>query len=286
MRCTRTGGPRRRTEGRRHLAGAVDRDPRISRPRGSAPAPATGSAAHQTDQSERDRAYESGHGGGPQAIAARPNAPEGHFWLAANMGGYAEDHGIRGGLKYRGDIRASLEKTLALDPAFLQGSADRALGRWDFKVPGLFGGSKKKSEEHLRKALTYNPRSIIAHIFLAETLEALDRKDEAIAELKMVAELATRSRLAAGRRRVQAAGARHAGAAAALADRHYLRSFQPQISTDLARATRESGPIRNCLYSSRGVGAYQTTRPASRRSRDCRTLRVRRRHFICVNLIT
>ena len=145
---------------------------------------------HEKEQSDRDGAYELAMTAARVAIAARPNAPEGHFWLAANMGGYAEDHGIRGGLKYRGDIRDSLEKTLALDPAFLQGSADRALGRWYYKVPGLFGGSKRKSEEHLRKALTYNPRSIISHIFLAETLEALDRKDEAIAELKLVINLA------------------------------------------------------------------------------------------------
>jgi tetratricopeptide (TPR) repeat protein len=144
---------------------------------------------HEKEQSERDRAYEQAMAAARVAIAARPDAPEGHFWLAANMGGYAEDHGIRGGLKYRGDIRASLEKTLALDPAFLQGSADRALGRWYYKVPGLFGGSKRKSEEHLRKALTYNPRSIISHIFLAETLEALDQKEEAIAELKQVMSL-------------------------------------------------------------------------------------------------
>jgi len=144
---------------------------------------------HEKDQTARDRAYDQGMAAARLAIGARPNAPDGHFWLAANMAGYAQDHGVRGGLKYRGDIRDSLEKTLALDPAFLQGSADRALGRWYFKVPGLFGGSKKKSEEHLRKALTYNPRSIISHIFLAETLESLDRKEEAIAELKKVLDL-------------------------------------------------------------------------------------------------
>ena len=69
--------------------------------------------------------------------------------------------------------------TLKLNPAFLDGSADRALGRWYFKVPGLFGGSNKKSEEHLRKALTYNPQSVISHIFLADTLADLGRKDEA-----------------------------------------------------------------------------------------------------------
>ena len=52
--------------------------------------------------------------------------------------------------------------------------------------PGLFGGSKRKSEEHLRRALAYNPRSILTRIFLAETLEALDRPREAIAELRQV----------------------------------------------------------------------------------------------------
>jgi tetratricopeptide (TPR) repeat protein len=144
---------------------------------------------HEKEQDARDRGYSQGMAAARMAVAARPNAPEGHFWLAANMAGYAQDHGVTGGLKYRGDIRDSLEKTLALDPAFLQGSADRALGRWYYKVPGLFGGSKKKSEEHLRKALTYNPRSIISHIFLAETLDALDRKDEAVAELKKVLDL-------------------------------------------------------------------------------------------------
>ena len=57
------------------------------------------------------------------------------------------------------DHRDVLERVivLKLDPAFQKGSADRALGRWYYKVPGLFGGSRKKSEEHLRKSLTYDP---------------------------------------------------------------------------------------------------------------------------------
>ena len=46
-------------------------------------------------------------------------------------------------------------------------------------MPGLFGGSNKQSEEHLRKSLTYNPNSVISHLFLAETLDDMGRKDEA-----------------------------------------------------------------------------------------------------------
>jgi hypothetical protein len=113
------------------------------------------------------------------AIALEPEKPEGHFWLAANMGALAESFGVRQGLKYRGDIKSELLTVLRLDPAFQQGSADRALGRWYFKVPGLFGGSSSKSEEHLRRSLTYNPSSSASLFFLAETLIGSNRKQEA-----------------------------------------------------------------------------------------------------------
>jgi tetratricopeptide (TPR) repeat protein len=113
------------------------------------------------------------------AIALEPEKPEGHFWLAANMGALADSFGLRQGLKYRGDIKSELLTVLRLDPAFQQGSADRALGRWYFKVPGLFGGSSSKSEEHLRRSLTYNPSSSASLFFLAETLIGSNRKQEA-----------------------------------------------------------------------------------------------------------
>jgi hypothetical protein len=90
------------------------------------------------------------------------------------------------GMKYKGDIKSELETVLRLDAAFQQGSADRALGRWYYKVPGLFGGSKKKSEEHLRKSLTYNPNSTASLFFLAETLIAESRKPEAKTLLEKV----------------------------------------------------------------------------------------------------
>jgi tetratricopeptide (TPR) repeat protein len=128
---------------------------------------------------ERKAALESGMTAARAAIAIDAKKPEGHFWLAANMGALAESFGLRQGIRYRGPIRDSLETTLKLNPAFLDGSADRALGRWYYKVPGLFGGSNKKSEEHLRKALTYNPNSVISHIFLAETLADMGRKEDA-----------------------------------------------------------------------------------------------------------
>jgi tetratricopeptide (TPR) repeat protein len=128
---------------------------------------------------ERKPALEAGIAAARTAIALNSNRPEGHFWLAANMGALAESFGMRQGIRYRGPIKDALLTTLKLDPGFLDGSADRALGRWYFKVPGLFGGSNKQSEMHLRKSLTYNGNSVISHLFLAETLQDMGRKDEA-----------------------------------------------------------------------------------------------------------
>ncbi len=130
-------------------------------------------------EAERKAALEAGIAAARSAIAITANRPEGHFWLAANMGALAESFGLRQGIRYRGQIKDALLMTLKLDQGFLQGSADRALGRWYFKVPGLFGGSNRRSEEHLRKALTYNPNSVISHIFLADTLADMGRKEEA-----------------------------------------------------------------------------------------------------------
>lgn len=137
-------------------------------------------------EGERKALLESGIAAARAALAAEPNRPEGHFWVAANMGALAESFGLRQGLKYRGAIKDELLTVLRLDPAFQQGSADRALGRWYYKVPGLFGGSNRRSEEHLRRSLTYGPNSTVSHYFLAETLLDEGRKDDARAELRKV----------------------------------------------------------------------------------------------------
>jgi len=140
---------------------------------------------HGSDD-QRRAFLENGVKAGQAAAALQPNRPEGHFWTAANMGALAESYGLGAGLKYRKPIRAELETVLRLDPGFAEGSADRALGRWYFKVPGLFGGSRQQAEAHLSASLTYNPQSTASHFFLAEVLLDAGRKVEGRAELHAV----------------------------------------------------------------------------------------------------
>src|SRR5262245_38314658 len=105
----------------------------------------------QGPEAGRRASLERGLAAGEQAAGINPARPEGHFWQAANMGALAESFGAMQGLKYRGRIKAALERVLAIDPAWQQGSADRALGWWYHRVPGLFGGSESQAETHLRQ---------------------------------------------------------------------------------------------------------------------------------------
>jgi tetratricopeptide (TPR) repeat protein len=140
----------------------------------------------QGPDAERRPALDRGVKAGQQAADLQPNKPEGHFWMAANMGALAQSYGLTQGIKYRGRIKDALERVLAMEPAWQQGSADRALGWWYHMVPTLFGGSEQKAEDHLRKALTYNTQSTATLYFLGEVLLERNKKAEAKSVLQMV----------------------------------------------------------------------------------------------------
>ena len=106
---------------------------------------------------EQKQQFERGIKAATRATELEPERPEGHFWMAADMGAMAESFGLRAGIRYRGPIKKALETVLKIDPSYQQGSADRALGRWYFRVPRLFGGSKDKAIEHLKRSLTHAP---------------------------------------------------------------------------------------------------------------------------------
>ncbi len=136
----------------------------------------------------RKAQYERGMSAARRAIAIEPARPEGHFWLAVNMGAMASASPIRAGLKYRVPIRESLEAAIRLDPTYNRGAAHCALGKYYLQVPWLFGGSKSKAEALLRSCLAVDADSAMGHYFLAQTLVARSRPDEARHELGKVLE--------------------------------------------------------------------------------------------------
>jgi tetratricopeptide (TPR) repeat protein len=139
-------------------------------------------------EAERRAALERGVGAGETAVRLAPDRPEGHFWLAANMGALAESFGLIQGLKYRGRIRDELQRVMALDPDWQDDSAECALGQWYFEVPALLGGSRTKAKLHLQRVLAAHPQHKLALSFLADVLIAEGKNDDARRLLQRVLE--------------------------------------------------------------------------------------------------
>jgi len=162
----------------------------------------------QGPDAERRAQLDRGVQAGKQAVQIAPKQPEGHFWLAANMGTLAESFGLMQGLKYRGAIRDELQQVIAIAPGWQEGSAEAALGQWYANVPGLFGGSRDRAVEWLRKALTYNPKSSQALYALAEIFADNNKtRAEAKAMLQQVVDLPVDPEWAAEDRAVKAKAA-------------------------------------------------------------------------------
>ena len=117
-------------------------------------------------------------------IALKPGRVEGHYWLGVHTGSYGEARGVLKSLFLKNDIISAMNKAIAIDGSYEMGGAYCVLGRLYFKVPGLFGGSNKKSRQYLEKCREIAPKSSVNLVFLAETYWALGEKKLAIQALQ------------------------------------------------------------------------------------------------------
>lgn len=117
-----------------------------------------------------------------------PLWPEGHYWLGLNLCGLAEQGGARRGLKMVPEIVTEMEMALKGNPAYDQAGPHRVLGRLYYECPQwpLSVGNLAESLKHLSAAVAIAPENCTNHLFLAETLFKLGKKEEARKELEEV----------------------------------------------------------------------------------------------------
>lgn len=121
-----------------------------------------------------------------KAIELQPHQAAGYFWLATHQGLYGETKGLFSSMRMRKEIRAHFEKSAQLDPNYYGGGAWRGLGRWDYRVPRLMGGNKKRSAEELEKSLQIAPGNSLTKLYLAETYLEIGRKPAAQQQLREI----------------------------------------------------------------------------------------------------
>ncbi len=139
--------------------------------------------AAKTDK-EKMKIFDDGVTYGKKAIAANPNAADGHFWLGVNWAKYGDARGVLKSLFLVPDVKKEMNEVLRLDSSYEGAGAYRVLGRVYYKVPGLFGGSNKKSREYLEKGRQICATNTLGLLYLAETYWDIGQKNRAVETLE------------------------------------------------------------------------------------------------------
>lgn len=134
---------------------------------------------HEKDKAAKVKMLQAGIAAAEKAVKLDPARVEGHFWLAANKGEYADLNGGFGVLGLVRTVRKEFETALSIDPAYGKGSIQLALGQMLIQMPGIMGGSDKKGLEYLESGLKYGAQNAELKLAIAEQYAKKNRQDDA-----------------------------------------------------------------------------------------------------------
>jgi len=136
-------------------------------------------ADRETSQSSKEKLLQAAIDAGKKAVALDGKRVEGHFWLAASAGAYADLKGGLQSLSIVKGVRREFEAAVAIDPKYENGDAYSALGQIDLNLPKLLGGNEKRGIERLEQGLEIGKTNADLKVTLADVYMKKDRKDEA-----------------------------------------------------------------------------------------------------------
>lgn len=103
------------------------------------------------------------------------------YWYATNLGKWAALKGFATTLRYKDDIKATIDLVKAYDETYFYGAPWRYLGSYEARTAGLAGGSLDKSEENFKKAVALAPDYLGTKVLWADFL-CTKRQDKATYE--------------------------------------------------------------------------------------------------------
>lgn len=126
---------------------------------------------------------------GKKAVELGGSRAEGHYWLGVSYGGYGETKGMFKAMSLIGSIRKEMQTVVSINPGYENGGAYLVLGKMDYELPGLMGGSTKRSIEEYEQGLRVAPSNPLMKAYLAESYYDAGRKDEARSLLQQVMQI-------------------------------------------------------------------------------------------------
>jgi len=92
------------------------------------------------------------------------------YWYASNLGKWAASKGFATRLRYKDDIKATIDHIKSMDENFFYAAPYRYLGGYEAATAGLAGGSLEKSQEYFAKSVEMAPRYLGTKVLWADFL--------------------------------------------------------------------------------------------------------------------
>lgn len=109
------------------------------------------------------------------------------YWYATTLGRWAASKGVTTRLRYKDDIKATMDHVKSLDETYFHAAPLRYFGSFEATTAGIAGGSLKKSEEYYKRALELSPAYLGTKVLWADVL--CTRKSDRPAYKKLLEEV-------------------------------------------------------------------------------------------------
>lgn len=114
-------------------------------------------------------------------VKAPKESVDAMYWYASNLGKWAAAKGFATRLRYKDDIKATIDHVKSFDEKYFFAAPWRYLGGYEAQTAGLAGGSLDKSEENFKKAVELAPTYLGTKVLWADYL-CVKRQDKATFE--------------------------------------------------------------------------------------------------------
>lgn len=137
-----------------------------------------------TDRIKRQAAYEEGAKAAKQAFQLDESNADAHFFHAVNLGNAARLQGVTNGALVVNELKSCVTRAIEINPKHAQSL--QMMGGMLLELPWFLGGSEKKAQEYLERAIAADGNYANARLLVAKLYRKQGRIEDARKQVEAV----------------------------------------------------------------------------------------------------